>query len=69
MATIGAKITENDVVQLREPIGSWPAGRRGVVHAERDAWRLIEIADDRGVMLDMISAPESKLELIEKYGA
>jgi hypothetical protein len=67
MATVGYAIRENDVVELREPIGQWPAGRRAVVHAERGDWRLIEISDDQGVMLDLISVRESQLKLVTKY--
>jgi len=67
MTTVEYASRENDVVELREPVGQWPAGRRAVVHAERDDWRLIEISDDRGVMLDLISVPESQLRLVVKY--
>lgn len=67
MATVGYAIRENDVVELREPVGQWPAGRQAVVHAERGDWRLIEISDDQGVMLDLISVRESQLRLVIKY--
>jgi hypothetical protein len=64
MAIAAQKIQENDVVQLRERVGQWPAGREGTVIAEKGAWKLLEIEDDQGVMLDLISVAEPMLELI-----
>lgn len=67
MATVSTRIRENDVVELRKPVGNWPAGRIGAVVSERGVSKLIEIADDRGQMLDLISVSESDLKLIEKH--
>lgn len=58
---------ENDVVELRRPVGRWSAGTTAVVHAEKGKWRLIEISDESGVMLDVLSVPESQLKLVAKY--
>jgi hypothetical protein len=67
MPTVSSRIKENDVVELRKRVGDWPSGRIGAVVSEQGAWKLIEIADDRGQMLDLISVSESDLRLIEKY--
>lgn len=67
MAVTEQTSRENDVVELRAPVGRWPAGTTAVVHAEKEGWRLIEISDESGVMLDLLSAPESKLKLVVKY--
>lgn len=69
MATVKQRIGENDVVELREPIKRWPAGRGGTVVAENGDWKLIEISDDRGVALDFISAQEPQLRLVAKHSA
>jgi hypothetical protein len=64
MAIAAQKIQEHDVVQLRERVGRWPAGHEGTVIAEKGMWKQIEIADDQGVMLDLISVAEPMLELV-----
>ena len=66
-------IHEPDVVALTqavdkvEGVGKWPAGTTGTVVSERGELKLIEISDDRGVMLDLISQTEDQLELVTKY--
>lgn len=67
MAVTEQTSRENDVVKLRTPAGRWPAGTTAVVHAEKKGWRLIEISNESGVMLDLLSVPESKLKLVAKY--
>lgn len=67
MATTRARIKENDAVELRKPVGDWPTGRIGAVVFEKGTWKLVEISDDRGQTLDVISVPESDLQLVEKY--
>jgi hypothetical protein len=69
MATVKQKITENDVVELLDPVGKWPTGTEGTVISERGEWKLIEISEDQppGQMLDMISVAESRLKLIATY--
>ncbi|HEV7483729.1 MAG TPA: hypothetical protein VGO13_11595 [Solirubrobacterales bacterium] len=68
MATVKQKIREFDFVELLDPIDGWPAGTRGAVVDEIGESRQIEIADDRGQMLDLISASESRLKLLSKHG-
>jgi hypothetical protein len=50
-----------DVVELRVASGRWPAGTVGTV-LEADTDRaLVEISDDRGHALDLISLPHDAL--------
>jgi hypothetical protein len=67
MATIESQVHEHDVVELKTRIGRWPAGTEGTVIHEQGAWKLVEIADDQGVMLDELDVREDQLELIVKY--
>lgn len=60
-------IKENDVVELREAFNGWPAGTIGAVVSERGEAKLIEIADEQGQMLDMVSISEPQLKLIAKH--
>ena len=45
--------------------GSWPAGTVGTVVSERGEWKLVEIADERGVTLDYVSVAEARLALVD----
>jgi hypothetical protein len=71
MATVKQAIRENDAVELLDAVdkgeadGKWPAGTVGTVVSERGEWKLVEIANERGVTLDYISAPESQLKLVD----
>jgi hypothetical protein len=73
MSVVKHAIHEHDVVALCRPVdkvegpGQWPAGTIGAVVGEHGEHKLIEIADDRGVTLDLLSQPESQLELISKH--
>jgi hypothetical protein len=67
MAPVKHAIHENDVVELRQPIGDWPAGRIGAVVSDYGDIKLIEITDERGRMLDLVQVPEAQLELITKH--
>ncbi len=67
MATVKQAIRENDVVELLNPAGRWPAGISGTVVSERGEHRLVEISDDQGQMLDLVSQTEPQLKLIAKY--
>jgi hypothetical protein len=67
MATVKHAIGEIDVVELLDQIGKWPVGTQGTVVDERGEWKQLEIADEQGVMLDLISAAEPRLKLIAKY--
>lgn len=64
MATIDHKIHEHDVVRLERPFGRWPEGQQGTVVAEKGRWKLVEIADDQGAMLDLVSAAEGDLDVV-----
>jgi hypothetical protein len=67
MATVGQKIREFDSVELLDPVDGWPAGTQGAVVDEIGESRQIEIADDRGQMLDLVSVSESRLKLLSKH--
>lgn len=67
MASVKQTIHDNDVVALRYRVGRWRAGTIGAVVSERGEHKLIEIADEQGVMQEFISQPESALELVSKH--
>jgi hypothetical protein len=75
MATVKQMIRENDVVELLDSVdkveadGKWPAGTAGAVVSERGEWKLVEIADERGVTLDYVSVPEPRLKLVAEHSA
>jgi hypothetical protein len=69
MATVQQEIRECDVVQLLDSIAGWPAGTVGAVVDEVDDWKQIEIADDRGQTLDLVSVSAPRLKLITKHSA
>jgi hypothetical protein len=64
MATVRQQIHEHDVVRLRRQAGSWPPGQEGTVVGIKGPWKLIEIADDRGAMLDLISVADQDLDVL-----
>jgi hypothetical protein len=64
MTVARQQICEHDIVRLRRSIGIWPKGREGTVVAEKGPAKLVEIADDRGAMLDLVSAPDDALDVI-----
>ena len=65
MATIKHAIEEHDVVALRVPIGSWPAGTSGTVVSLNDGAALVEVAE-RGCI--MVNTLRGKLDLTVKIG-
>lgn len=67
MATVKHAIRENDVVELLQPAGRWPAGTSGTVVSEHGEDMLIEISDSQGQMLELISQSEPQLKLIAKH--
>ncbi len=73
MATVQHAISEHDYISLLDPVGKskgvdvWPAGTTGTVVSDYGNVKLIEISDDRGVMLDLIQVREPRLKLIAKY--
>jgi hypothetical protein len=69
MASVKQAIGEHDVIELLDHVGGWPAGRIGAVVSDHGDSKLIEIADDRGVMLDLIEVAEDRLRLIAKHSS
>lgn len=67
MATVKHAIGEIDVVELLDTVGKWPAGTSGTVVDEHGEHKLIEISDDQGVTLDLISVAEPRLKLVAKH--
>ncbi len=67
MIAVKRAIGEIDVVELLGSVDKWPAGTEGTVVSDHGDIKLVEISDDRGVMLDLISVPEPRLKLVIKY--
>ena len=67
MASVKHAIGEHDFIKLLDGVGEWPAGTAGTVVSDHGDSKLIEISDDRGVMLDLIEVAEDRLRLIVKY--
>jgi hypothetical protein len=67
MATLKQRIKELDYVELLDSVDGWDVGTCGAVVAEADQWKQVEIADDQGQMLALLSVHESRLRLIAKY--
>lgn len=63
-ATPPERIGEHDVVRLWRQVKSWPIGQEGTVVAEKGEWKLLEIADERGVTLDFLSVPDRDLDVV-----
>jgi hypothetical protein len=59
-------IGEHDVVSLLCAHGRWPKGYVGTVVNDYGDVKLIEIADDKGQMLDLFQVPEDQLRLVVK---
>jgi hypothetical protein len=62
MATVKQAISEHDVVVLREPIGTWPAGTVGAVISVYDDTLLVEITGPGGKTVDTLQAQARQLE-------
>lgn len=69
MATTQQAIKEIDVVELLDGVGEWPVGTVGTVVHDLGQWKQIEISDDRGVMLDLVSVAEPQLRLVAKHSS
>ncbi len=67
MATVKHAIGEIDVVELRDSVDGWPAGTTGTVVHDLGEWKQIEISDNRGVTLDLVSVAEPQLKLVAKH--
>jgi hypothetical protein len=69
MAITKQAIKEIDVVELLDGVGDWPVGTVGTVVHDLGQWKQIEISDDRGVMLDLVSVEEPRLRLVAKHSS
>jgi len=67
MRTAHVQITENDVVALKRSIGMWAAGTRGAVVGDHGDWKLVEVSDEQGQMLDLLEVDDRDLRLINRY--
>jgi hypothetical protein len=67
MATVRTRITENDYVELIHPVGKWPTGTKGTAVSDYGTWKLLEISDEEGQMLDLFDVAESNLKLISQH--
>lgn len=59
-------ISELDVVELGVQTGRWPAGTEGTVLERRDESTLVEIADERGHTLEIITVPVAALRPVKQ---
>jgi hypothetical protein len=50
-------IAELDAVEFTVPVGPWPAGTEAVVLEVFDQGALVEVADQDGQTLDLLSVP------------
>jgi hypothetical protein len=66
MATV-TRIGEHDYVELRRSVGRWSPGTRGTAVSDYGDWKLIEISDGQGQMLDLIDVAEVDLKLISQH--
>ncbi len=73
MTTVKQAIGEIDVVAFTAAIekdegtGTWPAGTEGTVVSDYGDHKMIEIVNDSGETLDLVTAPIEHLELVEKH--
>jgi hypothetical protein len=67
VTTVKHAIGEHDFIELLDGVGKWASGKTGTVVSDHGDSKLLEISDDRGVMLDLIEVAEERLRLITKY--
>jgi|NGEPerStandDraft_8_1074529.scaffolds.fasta_scaffold28520_2 hypothetical protein len=83
MATVKHAIGEIDVVAFTQPVdkdetltqpasshrgvGKWPAGTEGTVVSDYGDHKEVEIVNDRGETLDLVTVPVEHLKLVEKH--
>jgi hypothetical protein len=60
-------IHENDVVALRDRVGDWPAGTVGAAVSIYAGAAQVEVTDNRGHTLDLITVPNELLELRPRH--
>lgn len=68
MTAVKHLIAEHDVVSFREAASRWSTGTTGTVVSDYGDVKLVEISDERGVALDYVQMPATKLELVAKRG-
>jgi len=69
MSSVKHAIGEHDVVELLDYVGEWAAGTSGTVVRDHGDSKLIEISDDRGMMLDLFEVAEDRLKLVTKHSS
>lgn len=69
MASVKYAIGEHDFIEFLDAVGKWSPGTTGTVVSDHGDSKLIEISDDRGVMLDLIEVAEDRLRLIAKHSS
>jgi hypothetical protein len=73
MSTVKHAIGEVDVVAFERPIkkvdgvGNWPTGTIGAVVSDYGDHKEVEIVNDRGETLDLVTVPVEHLKLVEKH--
>ncbi len=83
MATVKHAIGEIDVVAFTQPVdrdetltqppsshrgvGQWPAGTTGTVVSDYGDHKMVEIVNDAGETLDLVTVPVDQLRLVEKH--
>ena len=67
MASVKHAIGENDFIELLDFVGKWTPGTTGTVVSDHGDSKLVEISNERGVMLDLVEVAENRLRLITKH--
>lgn len=63
MASVKHAISEHDVVVLREPVGTWPAGTAGAVISVYGDTMPVEITGPGGKTVNTIQVPAGQLNV------
>jgi len=66
MASVKHAIGEHDFIEFLDAVGKWASGTTGTVVSDHGDSKLIEISDDRGVMLDLVEVAEDRLRLVKQ---
>jgi hypothetical protein len=66
MSTTHLAIDELDVVALQNVADGWPAGTEGTVVSDLGSHMWVEIGNEHGECLDIVSVPPEQLQLIWK---
>jgi Domain of unknown function (DUF4926) len=66
------KAIDKDETLIRDPgedrgIGQWPVGTKGTVVSDFGDHKMVEIVNDAGETLDLVTVPVEHLELVTKY--